>query len=219
MATNYIQPGEVIAYLASAAILSGDVVAVGKYGLGVALTDIADTETGSVELEGVFQFDKPTGAITQGDKIWWNTTDKTATNSPGLNDYFLGFATESQVSGDTTVNVLLEDFCCEGSRVLTLEATGTQTVKAADLMGGDLVLLVPNTAAKIINLPAVATIPTGAKLTVIKTDAAAFAITLDPSGSQQINGGSTFTSLDANNDRAKFINNGTSWTLIDSAIA
>jgi hypothetical protein len=102
---------------------------------------------------------------------------------------------------------------------LTLAATGAQTLTAADFLGGDLVLLVPNTAAKTINLAAVGSIPTGAKLTVVKTSADAFAVTLDPASSEQINGGSSFATIDAANDRARFINNGTSWTLIDSAIA
>lgn len=219
MARNYVQEGCVLSFKAAATILSGALVAFGFYGLAVALVDIASGDSGSAAIEGIWQFAKPTGAIGQGDKLWWNPTDDTVTNVPGLNHYFLGFASEPALSDDIVVNAKLDDFCCEGSRVLTLAATGAQTLTAADFMGGDLVLLVPNTAAKTINLAAVGTIPSGAKLTVIKTSADAFAVTLDPASSEQINGGSTFATIVGANDRAKFINNGTSWTLIDSAIA
>jgi len=48
---------------------------------------------------------------------------------------------------------------------------------------------------------------------------AAYAITIEPDGTEQVNGGNTFASIDASNDWATFINNGTEWILLNSAIA
>ena len=75
MATNYVQNGEVLAYTnAGSAIASGDVVVIGNI-MGVALTDIANLETGSVAIEGVFTLPKVAGAvIAQGEKVIWDVS-------------------------------------------------------------------------------------------------------------------------------------------------
>lgn len=219
MGTLYIQQGAVADWGNStgAAVSSDAVVRLGLYGMGIAGTDIANADTGSVQLEGVFRLAKNGDAFTQGGKVWWDGTQCRAT--PAKNAYFIGFAFRAAATEATTLDVRLDDFCCEGPRLLTLAATGAETLNVGDFAGGSLTLLVPNTAAKTVNLPAVATIPIGARLRVRKTDATAAAITLDPNGSEQINGGSTFASLDANNDYAEFANSGTAWVLVDSAIA
>lgn len=75
MATNYVQNGEVLAYTnAGSAISSGDVVVIGNL-VGIALTDIATDETGSVALEGVFTVPKVSAAvIAQGEKVIWDAS-------------------------------------------------------------------------------------------------------------------------------------------------
>ena len=221
MAKNYIQKGCKLSWLNStgAAIVSGIAIIFGFIGMAIALDAIAISGTGVVSMEGVWAMAKATGAISQGDRLWWSPATEDVTNSPSLNSYFIGYATESALSADATVNVLLEEFGNEGPRVLTLAATGNQTIGAGDFMSGDLTLLVPNTGAKTLALPAVATIPTGAKLTVKKTDATAAAITLDPNASETIAGSATYASQDANNDYAQFINNGTAWILLNAVIA
>lgn len=222
MASNYIQPGDIIDWTNStgSAVASGDPVVVGKQQMGIALVDIANAASGSVALEGVYQLAKNTSqAITQGQRVFWNASTSKVDNIATINTYFLGYAVAAQGSSDTTVNVLLAEFQEEGPRVLTLAATGAQTLNVGDFGGKDLIVFAPNTAAQTVNLPSVASIATGAKLFVKKTDATAQAITIDPASSETIAGGATFATQDANNDLAQFVSNGTAWILMHSTIA
>lgn len=74
MATNYVQPGEVITYTAGAAITSGDVLVIGQ-SMGIALEDIANGSTGSVQLSGVFTVAKVSAAvIAQGESVIWDAS-------------------------------------------------------------------------------------------------------------------------------------------------
>jgi predicted RecA/RadA family phage recombinase len=104
---NFIQCGDTINWTNStgSAVASGDVVVVGSL-VGIALVDIADTATGTLQIEGVFQVAKTTGtAYAQGDELFWDTsgkkTTKTATDKP------IGTAHEAALSGDTTTLVKL----------------------------------------------------------------------------------------------------------------
>lgn len=76
MATNYEQPGEVIDWVngSGSAVSSGDVVVIGAV-LGVALTDIASTATGSVAVKGVFTVPKVSAAvIAQGEALTYDVS-------------------------------------------------------------------------------------------------------------------------------------------------
>lgn len=76
MAKNFQQPGEVIDFTNSsgATISAGSVVRIGKI-LGVALVDIADGATGSVQISGVFVVPKVSGAvIAQGENLTWDAS-------------------------------------------------------------------------------------------------------------------------------------------------
>jgi len=222
MSTNYIKPGDVIGYTNSTgvAIASGDPVIIGNQQIGIALVDIAISATGSVAKEGVFSLAKNTSdAVVQGQKLWWDATNEEVINAPAINAWFIGYADQAELAATTTVLVDLEEFSEEGSRVLTLAATGAQTLNVGDFAGGDLALLAPNTAAQTVNLPSVATIPPGSRLFVRKTSADAAAITLDPASTEQINGGNTFATIDAANDLAQFISTGAAWSLLNSTIA
>lgn len=53
MTVKFVQVGNVVDYTAGADISSGDLVVMGNT-LGVALTDIANGDTGAVAIEGVF---------------------------------------------------------------------------------------------------------------------------------------------------------------------
>ena len=66
---------------------------------------------------------------------------------------------------------------------------------------------------------AVASVPEGARLRVKKTSSDAKKITLDGDASEQIGGGTTYASIDADGDTALFVNTGSAWQLIDSTIA
>jgi predicted RecA/RadA family phage recombinase len=222
MAKNYIQGDDVIQWTngTGAAVASGAPVAVGNKQLGISLVDIANAASGSVGLCGVFSLAKNTSdAVTLGQKLWWDAANAEVINAPAINAWFIGYAFDAADASDTTILVELEEFSEEGPRALVLAATGAQTLNAGDFGGGDLTLFAPNTAAQTVNLPSVAAIPPGSKLTVRKTSADAQAVTLDPASTEQINGGNTFATIDAANDFAQFVSTGAAWSLVHSVIA
>lgn len=222
MARNFKHKGDVTDYTNGTGVLiaCGAVVILGLMQLGIALVEIAIGATGAVMKEGVFELPKNTSdAVTQGQKLWWDNTAKEVINAPAINAYFIGYADKAALAAAATVWVILEEFSEEGPRVLTLAATGAQTLNSGDFGGGELIVFAPNTATQTVNLPSVAAISPGSKLTIKKTDATAAAITLDPASSEQIAGGNTYASIDANNDLAKFVSTGAAWNLIEAMIA
>lgn len=220
MTTSYRQPGEVAEVTAAATITSGDLVRVGQWQMGVALVDIAIGASGSVALEGVFELAKNTSdAVTQGDPLWWDPSAEEVINAPVNGSLFLGFAFESAIAAATTCLVALEEFDAEPPRLMSLAATGNQAVAIAALLGGDLTILAPNTAALTLTLPSTADVPIGARFWIRKTTADAQAITLDGAGSETVGGGATFATIDASGDRALFQSDGANWQLVTSTIA
>ncbi len=106
MATNFIQEGKTLDYTPSGAdIASGDFVLIGAIG-GIAKTDIADGKTGAVHVSGVFSVPKASGAVTQGQKLYWNSTNSNLTTTASGNT-IVGVAAEAAASGDANVKVLL----------------------------------------------------------------------------------------------------------------
>lgn len=94
---NYVQKGNNLDLIASAAYSSGELVIEGNI-VGVAVADIAAGATGSVAARGVFQFTKETAAgLAQGDIAYYDAALKklTATNT----DPAVGYVVK--VSGDT----------------------------------------------------------------------------------------------------------------------
>lgn len=221
MATNYQQPGEALAYTAATDITSGAPIAFGLRQPAVALVDIDDTDSGNVQLQGVFVFAKNTSdAAAEGGKAWWDGANDEVVNAPVTGALFLGHFAESALAAATTCAVkLAQSFADEGPRLLTLAATGAQSLAAADFYCGDLTVLAPNTAALTLTLPAVAEVPTGAKLRVKKTTADAHAVTLDGHEAETVGGAATFATMNASGDTALFVNTGSAWQLIDSTIA
>ncbi len=112
MATNYVQPGEVIDWVngTGGAKASGDVIKMGGV-LGVALVDIADGDTGAVRVVGVFTVPKVTGAvIAQGESLTWDVSagkfdDNAAVPASGYVTGASAFAAESAPIGVTELNV------------------------------------------------------------------------------------------------------------------
>lgn len=114
MATNYVQPGDVIQYTAGADISSGAVVKIGNI-LGVALADIANGSTGSVAIRGVFTVPKVSGAvIAQGESLTWDVSaasgagefdDNAATPATGDVTGAAAVAFEGAGSGVTSLDV------------------------------------------------------------------------------------------------------------------
>ncbi len=106
MATNYIQEGKALNYTPSGAdVASGDFLVIGAIG-AVAKTDIADGKTGAVHICGVFSVAKASGSITQGAKLYWNSTNSNLTTTASGNT-IVGVAAAAAASGDATVPLLL----------------------------------------------------------------------------------------------------------------
>lgn len=71
---NYVQPGRVIPFVATANIVSGQVVRVGNI-LGVATSDVANGAAGLAQIEGVFTVPKVAGAvIAAGESLTWDAS-------------------------------------------------------------------------------------------------------------------------------------------------
>lgn len=96
------------------AVTAGEVVVQGVLA-GVAARPIADGDLGTLDIEGLFDFPKITGAINAGTAVYWDASGDpvggtagtgAATATVGSNT-FLGNAIEDAASGDATVRVRL----------------------------------------------------------------------------------------------------------------
>lgn len=106
MASNHIQPGEVMSFTAAAALASGAGVKIGVR-IGVALQALAIGETGSVAVTGVWSLPKlSTDVVTQGALLYWDDTNKRLTLTSAGNT-LAGYAFEAAGSGVTSVAIKL----------------------------------------------------------------------------------------------------------------
>lgn len=94
-------------------------------------------------------------------------------------------------------HVVLSTAIAPYKAVRIMSATGTQSLTQHDV--GKTILL-PNTAAHTLNLPALALVPEGMGFDFQKTTSDAAAVTIDGSGSETINGSTTFAGVDAQYD-------------------
>jgi hypothetical protein len=80
-------------------------------------------------------------------------------------------------------------------------------------------LLIANSAARTISLPPVATVRAGGWFRIVKTSAAAFAVTLDANAAETIDGAATLATIDAQYDAALLLCTGTEWIVLSRDIA
>lgn len=81
------------------------------------------------------------------------------------------------------------------------------------------VLLMGNAAARTLTLPAASSVRAGGWIRVVKTNAAAFAITLDPNASETVDGAATLATVDAQYDCAHLLCTGNEWIVLSRDIA
>lgn len=128
MATTYIQEGAVVTYTngTGSAISSGDLVPLTNRA-GVALVDIANSASGSVQLEGVFEVAKTTGATwSVGQALYVDSsTGKATTVSTG--NVPAGFAFAAAGSSATTGQILLGGQLAIGAAGVVSALGGTLT--------------------------------------------------------------------------------------------
>lgn len=126
---NYIQSGGVLTVPAPAAVNSGDFVIVGRL-YGVAAFAAAQGASVEIQTHGVFQLAKAASqAWAVGDKIYWDATNKVATNV-GAGNVAIGEAILAVDNGvSSIVGTVFVHRGEQGSRVVGGQAT---TVTAAD---------------------------------------------------------------------------------------
>lgn len=108
------QQGDMIDYTPAAAVSAGDVVVIGDM-VCVAVADIAAGVLGAVAVQGVFKFPKKTGAVTNGDAVYWDitgdpntgTSGSGAATTSGASNLLIGPAVAAAGSSDDYVYALL----------------------------------------------------------------------------------------------------------------
>jgi predicted RecA/RadA family phage recombinase len=101
---TFIQEGHYIDHTPAGALASGDVVVQGDL-VGVTLRPLAAGETGSLAVDGVFDFNKNTGvAYTVGTILYWDDTNNVVTTTAAGNKA-IGKVVRAAASADTTVRI------------------------------------------------------------------------------------------------------------------
>ena len=107
MATNYIQPGDVLTLAAPYAVASGDGMRVGSI-FAVALAAASNGANVQAQRVGVWTLPKLTSDdVTAGSKLYWDNTNKRLTLTSSGNT-LVGAATAAAGTSATTVSVLLD---------------------------------------------------------------------------------------------------------------
>lgn len=105
--TNYVQKGNVLTLAAPYDRLSGEACLVGTI-FGVATVDVLSGVDAEFMLEGVIDITKIAGVtLSQGDRAYWDDSQKAVVATDSGNSYLIGVATEDAASGDATARVRL----------------------------------------------------------------------------------------------------------------
>lgn len=106
MATNFVQPGEVVTFTSPYQRNAGQAAKIGTI-IGVAVSTVASGAGGEFALTGVWTLAKATGAAwTEGALVYWDDTNKNFTTTSTSNTR-AGVAAAAAASGDTTGRVRL----------------------------------------------------------------------------------------------------------------
>lgn len=108
MATNFIQPGDVLDYTCTGDVTSGTPFLLGTK-LAVPLSSGVSGDVIGVKMTGVFQFTKATGASTnwaQGGAVYWDDSAKKVTGVSSGNT-LIGYGVETAGTADATGKVKL----------------------------------------------------------------------------------------------------------------
>lgn len=104
--TNFIEKGHVIEFtVPSGGVTSGAAVLIGSM-VGIAASTGEEDDVIAVNLTGVYEVPKASGAIEKGARLYYDEGSEDFTTTAEGNT-FAGFAWDAQESGDTTVMILL----------------------------------------------------------------------------------------------------------------
>ena len=131
-----------IDYTPAAAVTAGDVVVLNGI-VGIAPSDIAANDKGSLQIEGIFRVPKTTAAMTRGLPVYWNSTGDPdngtsgtgAANQLGVGVY-MGLLAETAASGDDYAIVNLNAMYPALVGVASVTAAGSSQSDAAQLYHG-----------------------------------------------------------------------------------
>lgn len=168
MATNFIQEGKRLDYVASADIESGDVVVLGTR-CAIATVDIDNGDTGTVALEGVWEVAcKSSDVIAKYDALYWDATEEELTKTATANTYF-GMAVSAAGNTVVTVNAKI----CAPAQ--TSPGAAFYVVAAGEFttVGGDTAEAITVTGALATDLAVVTLHTAGSSATTIVTASAA----------------------------------------------
>ena len=107
MNARYVQRGDSIDHTPTADVSAGDIVKLGKL-VGVAKLDIKAGELGAIALTGVYEVVKGDAAFAAGDEVGWDAANKKAVLASTAGCVKIGYAIAAAASGDSLVNVRLE---------------------------------------------------------------------------------------------------------------
>lgn len=102
---NYVQPGDTLTFTAAADVTAGAGVLQGAL-FGVAKTDAATGEDFEAALCGVFDLPKAAGALTKGQKAYWNSSNAKVTGTASGNT-LIGAVAEAAADAAATARVRL----------------------------------------------------------------------------------------------------------------
>lgn len=101
---NKTQRGHIVNVVLAAVAVSGQPFLFGTSLFGVAMNDGAIGDTVPLDTEGVFDLPKATGALTVGQKIYWDNTAGNVTGTATSNTR-VGVCVAAAASGDATASV------------------------------------------------------------------------------------------------------------------
>jgi predicted RecA/RadA family phage recombinase len=107
MAKNFVQPGDTVTVIAPRNVNPGDGVLVGAL-FGIALSAALAGANVEIKTKGVWDQTKAVGAVTQGQKLYWDNAAFNVTTTAGGNTV-IGVSTQAAASADATARVKLNE--------------------------------------------------------------------------------------------------------------
>lgn len=144
MKAVFLLTGDTVPYTATADVAAGAVIALGTNRFGIAVSPIANGETDSLAIVGVFTIEKAARAISNGAHLFWDVDNQVVTDV-AIEDSYIGRAYAAAASGDATVDVHINaanvaDFTSgvtpqAKATVGTITAPTTATITGTDYTG------------------------------------------------------------------------------------
>lgn len=148
MQGTMIQEGKSIDYTPAAAVSAG-VVVVQNGLVGVAPSPIAASTLGTLQIEGVFDFDKQASlAVAAGDLVYWDDVNNVA-NTTASGNALIGRAVIASATSDTTVRVKLQPTNDQASLLYSAVAASAAVTNTTTQTAFDKAVTIPANTLKV----------------------------------------------------------------------